>query len=80
MITHTALTFSRKVINFFGDTISVRGARGACGRGARGTLSRGVRCNQKVIKSNQNTLNNKTPESPVKSSNSGISPSGEGGI
>ena len=63
MITHTALTFYRKVINFFGDT-----------------LSRGVRCNQKVIKSNQNTLNNKTPESPVKSSNSGISRSGEGGI
>ena len=63
MITHTALTFYRKVINFFGDT-----------------LSRGVRCNQKVIKSNQNTLNNKTPESPVKSSNSGISLSGEGGI
>ena len=63
MITHTALTFSRKVISFFGDT-----------------LRRGVRCNQKVIKSNQITLNNKTPESPVKSSNSGISTNGEGGI
>ena len=45
-----------------------------------GTLSRGVGCNQKVIKSNQNALNNKTPEPLVKSSNSGIPSSGEGGI
>jgi len=43
-------------------------------------IRRGAKCNQKVIKSNQNTLNNKTPESLVNSSNSGIPPSGEGGI
>ena len=63
MITHTALTFSRKVINFFRDT-----------------LSRGVRCNQKVIKSNQNGLNMKKPRTVDFSTNSGLPTNGEGGI
>ena len=44
------------------------------------TLSRGAGCNQKVIKSNQNALNNKTPEPLDFTSNSGILLSGEGGI
>ena len=44
------------------------------------TLRRGAKCNQKVTKSNQITLNNKTPESLDYTSNSGISRSGEGGI
>ena len=44
------------------------------------TLRRGAKCNQKVTKSNQIALNNKTPESLDFTSNSGISTHGEGGI